>query len=129
MVHGTSKHLSGRVDDYDYNEKNNGFGIELEENRNKVIRAIEAGGFENSYGDTSFYVGGKLAKRMGDKVYIDVGAKTGLVSGYSNGKPKPYVGGLVSVGVKDFVKFNLMYTPKYKKDPAVLMMNLGIPFK
>ena len=126
VVNGASRHLG--EDKFDYNENNEGFGVALEEERDDLVRTIEAGGYENSFGNQSFYVGGKLAKRYGDKVYIDVGGSAGLISGYQK-KLQPFVGGVVSVGVKDFVKFNMQYTPKYKEHPAILMMNLGIPFK
>jgi hypothetical protein len=47
----------------------------------------------------------------------------------SKDKKETFVSGIIPIGVKDFVKANLRYSPKYKESPSMLMMNLDIPFK
>ena len=123
-INGKSKHLN--TDD-SFNEDNKGFGITATKG-NDLVKILMAGGYKNSYDKNTYYAGGGLAKRFGNKNYLDIGAVGGLVTGY-NDSVSPMAAALLSLGKKDIARLNLMYTPKYQESPATLMMNLGIPFK
>lgn len=123
-VNGKSKHLGT---DIPYNEDNVGFGITATQG-NDLVKILSAGGFKNSYGDPSYYGGGGLAKRFGNKYYADIGAVGGVVTGYED-KISPLGAALLSLGVKDRARLNFLLAPKFKENPALLMMNLGIPFR
>ena len=40
----------------------------------------------------------------------------------------PMILPMLSMGLKDIGAVNLMYAPEYQENPAVVMMNLSIPF-
>ena len=123
-VNGRSKHIGT---DIPYNEENTGFGISATQG-NDLVKILTAGGYKNSYGEPSYYAGGGLAKRFGNKNYMDVGAVGGVVTGYED-KVSPLAAALLSLGRKDRMRLNFLLAPKFKENPALLMMNLGIPFR
>ena len=122
-VNGASKHL-GTNDKF--NENNPGLGILAE----KDGKFLTAGGYKNSFSDPSFYVGGGLKKRYGNKhAYIEPGILAGLVTGYED-PLTPMVLPMITAGLYDFGALNLMYAPEVKdKNPATLMLNYSIPIK
>jgi len=137
-VNGLSKHIGS---DAPYNESNIGFGLTAEIEKNKVIKGLLAGTYKNSYNKNSKYLAGSLAKRFGDKYYIDVGGFGGLVTGYDDialtegnkkynlgdyNKINPLAGAMVNLGIKDRARLGIKYMPG---KPHVVMMNLGIPIK
>lgn len=124
-INGISKHLNT---DKDFNERNYGLGITRETEENRLVRMLSAGGYKNSFGDPSFYAGAGLARRFGNKHYMDVGAIGGVVSGYDN-RLSAMAAPMVSFGKKDFGRLSFMYAPKTEKNEAAVMMNLGIPIK
>ena len=124
-INGLSKHLNT---DVEYNEKNWGFGITRETADSKLVKMLTAGGYKNSFGNTSYYAGGGLARRFGKDYYMDVGGVAGGITGYEKAI-SPMVAGILSVGKKDLGSLRMMYAPETDKSPSLLMMNLGIPFK
>ena len=143
-VNGISKHFGkpDNVSEYDYNERNPGFGLTYESPKNGWIRGLHAGGYKNSYGDPSLYAGAGLARRFGNEYYADLGGMAGLRTGYDKAKATingqkydftdpykkitPMAGLLANVGIKDKARLGLKYVPGKK---GLLMMNVGIPFK
>jgi len=124
-INGLSKHLNT---DVSYNERNLGMGLTRETVDDDLVKMLTAGGYKNSFGDTSLYAGGGLAKRFGDDYYMDVGGVLGGITGYDK-TVSPMAAGLLSFGKKDLAKLRMMYAPETEKSPSLLMMNLGIPFK
>lgn len=124
-INGLSKHFGG---DKEYNEVNPGIGITRETEKNKVVKALMAGMYKNSYEDTSAYLGGHIAKRFGDDYYLDLGLSGGLISGY-NDAVSPMAALMAQVGKKDLGRLKFQYVPRLDdKDPSLLMMNLGLQF-
>lgn len=125
-VNGQSKHLNTKEK---FNENNSGFGITASKYEDSVVEILTAGGYKNSYNNNSFYAGGGVAKRMSlDDLYMDVGVIGGAVTGYD--KPiSPLAALYMSVGNKGKSRINVLVAPKTKKNPAMIMMNMGIPFK
>ena len=127
-INGLSKHFGG--EDLGYNENNPGIGITRETEKNKVVKALMAGMYENSFNDPSFYAGGHLAKRFGDDYYLDLGVSGGLITGYEDMPVTPMAALMAQLGKKDLGRLKFQYVPSIEsKEPAVLMMNLGIPFR
>jgi phosphohistidine swiveling domain-containing protein len=125
-INGLSKHFGG---DKEYNEVNPGIGITRETVNDKVVKALMAGVYENSFEDTSAYVGGHLAKRFGDDPYLDLGISGGLITGYEDNALTPMAALMAQVGKKDLGRLKFQYVPSIEaKEPSLLMMNLGIPF-
>ncbi len=126
-INGLSKHFGGR---YEYNEVNPGIGVTYETVNDRLVKGLLAGTFENSFNDRSNYLGGLLARRFGNgKYYIDLGASAGLLSGYEK-DITPMAGLLAQIGKKDLGRLRFQYVPrKDDRSPALLMINLGIPFK
>ena len=125
-INGLSRH--GNTD-VDYNEENPGFGITRETVNDGVVKALMAGYYKNSFEDPSMYAGGHLAKRFGDNYYADVGLSGGLITGYEDALT-PMAALMMQLGKKDLGRLKFQYVPKIKsKQPSLLMMNLGIPFK
>lgn len=120
-INGKSKHLNT---DIEYNEDNPGLGLVVENGN----RLLALGGYKNSFSEPSYYLGAGLKKRFGDDLYIEPGLIGGVVTGYEN-KLTPMLLPSLGLGIKDVGKLNLMYAPEYEKNPAVLMMNLNIPFE
>jgi len=147
-INGFSKHINSPAAEQglEYNEENPGFGLTAESvSDNGFVKGLTGGGYKNSYGDNSFYGGGTLAKRFGDKYYADVGGFAGLVSGYGDIKRQfmddrgqlkelntdykdinPMAGIMVNLGKKDAARLGIKYMPG---KPNLFMMNLGIPIK
>ena len=125
-INGLSKHLNT---DVEYNEKNYGFGVTRETvDDNKLVKMLTAGRYDNSFGNTTYYGGGGIAKRFGDDYYADVGAIGGAMTGYQD-RLSPMAALYGAVGKKDKAKLRMMYAPETDKSPSLIMMNLGIPFK
>ena len=124
-INGLSKHLNT---DVEYNERNYGLGISRETVKDKIVKILTAGGYKNSFNKPSYYAGAGIAKRFGNENYLDLGVIGGAATGYDN-KISPMAAIMASVGRKDFARLNAMYAPKTEKNPALIMMNLGIPFK
>ena len=125
-INGLSKHFGGSKE---YNETNPGIGITRETEKNKVVKALMAGVYENSFEDTSAYVGGHIAKRFGDDYYMDLGISGGLLSGYEDKELTPMAALMMQLGKKDLGRLKFQYVPSIEaKEPSLLMMNLGIPF-
>lgn len=126
-INGLSKHLNT---DVEYNERNLGMGITRETVDDDLVKMLTAGGYKNSFNDSSLYAGGGLAKRfnMGNGYYADAGGLLGGITGYEKAV-SPMAAGLLSFGKEDLAKLRMMYAPKTEKSPSLLMMNLGIPFK
>lgn len=126
-INGKSKH-QGESAGQGYNENNYGFGITGEKVDNGLVKLLTAGGYKNSFNDPSYYAGGGLAKRFqsGD-YYADLGGIAGGVTGYDKAV-SPLAALLLSLGKEDLAKLNMMYAPGTEKSPALVMMNLGIPF-
>lgn len=127
-INGLSRHLGT---DEDFNERNYGLGVTQEkELPNKLVRLLSAGGFKNSEDNNSLYATGGLAKRFkpSKNTYVDVGGVAGGATGYEDNL-NALAAALLSVGHKKYGRLNLMYGPQTKKNPAVLMMNYGIPIK
>jgi hypothetical protein len=122
-INGKSKHLGT---DVKYNEDNHGFGITAE----KDGKFLTAGKYNNSFNDPSYYAGGGLKKKYGNKdFYIEPGIMGGIVSGYED-KITPMILPMITAGLYDYGALNLMYAPEVKdKNPATLMLNYSIPFK
>ena len=122
-VNGKSKHLGA---DVKYNEDNPALGLLAE----KDGEFLTAGGYKNSFGDPSYYLGGGVKKRYGGKdFYIEPGILAGLVTGYEDALT-PMILPMISAGLMDIGKINMMYAPEVKdKNPATLMFNLSVPFK
>ena len=127
-INGLSKHLNDRHEEDKYNERNYGFGLSRETKNNRLVQMLSAGGYKNSFGDPSFYAGGGLARRFGNKQYVDVGAMGGAVTGYEN-RLSAMAGPFITLGDKDYGRVKLIYLPKTKKNDATVMFNLGIPIK
>lgn len=125
-VNGLSKHFGGQEE---YNEVNPGIGITRETEKDKVVKALMAGVYQNSFEDPSVYLGGHLAKRFGDDYYLDLGVSGGLITGYQDQKLTPMAALMLQAGKKDLGRLKFQYVPRLEdKDPSLLMMNLGIPF-
>ena len=126
-INGLSKHLGT---DVEYNEKNYGGGVTRETvGDNRLVKMLTAGGYNNSFGDPSYYAGAGMAKRFGKgDYYADVGGMVGGVTGYEE-SISPLAMAYMALGKKDKAKIRMMYAPKNEKSPSLLMMNLGIPFK
>jgi hypothetical protein len=124
-INGLSRHINPQIE---YQEVNPGFGITAENTDNRLIKALMAGGYKNSFGEPSYYGAGSLAKRFGDNYYADIGAFGGLATGYED-RLTPIAGLLATLGKKDLGRLQFMLTPPADKADAVLMMKLGIPFK
>ena len=124
-INGLSKHLNT---DVEYNERNYGLGISRETVKDKIVKILTAGGYKNSFNNPSYYAGAGIARRFGNVNYLDLGVIGGAATGYDN-KISPMAAIMASVGRKDFARLNAMYAPKTEKNPALIMMNLGIPFK
>ena len=126
-INGLSKHFGG---EHEYNEVNPGIGVTRETVNDKIVKALMAGRFENSFNDPSYYLGGHLAKRFGDDYYMDLGVSGGLLTGYEDQSITPMAALMAQFGKKDLGRLKFQYAPSIEaKDPALLMMNLGIPFK
>ena len=125
-INGLSKHFGGQEE---YNEVNPGIGITRETEKNKVVKALMAGIYENSFEDPSVYVGGHLAKRFGDDYYLDLGVSGGLITGYEDNPVTPMVALMAQIGKKELGRLKLQYVPSIEaKEPSLLMMNLGYEF-
>jgi len=124
-INGLAKHTDT---DYPYNERNYGLGISREKEKNKWVNSLAAGMYKNSFYKPSYYAGGSLARRFGDKYYMDIGAMGGLITGYDK-KLSPMAAAALTLGKKGTGRINLMYVPKNKKTNALYLMNLGIPIK
>lgn len=124
-INGLSRHLNT---DVEYNERNFGLGITRETELDKVIKILTAGGYKNSFNKPSYYAAAGIAKRFGNEHYADLGVIGGAATGYDK-KLSPMAALIAAIGKKDFARLNMMYAPKTEKNPALLMMNLGIPFK
>jgi len=127
-INGLSKHLNDRHEKDKYNERNYGFGVTRETENNRLVQMLTAGGYKNSFGDPSFYAGAGVAKRFGNKQYMDVGAMGGAVSGYEN-RLVAMAAPFITMGKKDYGRLKLMYLPKTEGNDATVMFNLGIPMK
>ena len=126
-INGLSKHFGGQEE---YNEVNPGIGVTRETEKDKVVKALMAGIYQNSFEDPSAYVGGHIAKRFGDDYYMDLGLSGGLITGYKEQELTPMAALMMQLGKKDLGRLKLQYVPSIEaKEPAVLMMNLGIPFE
>ena len=124
-INGLSKHFGG---DQEYNEVNPGIGITRETENDKVVKALMAGVYENSFEDPSAYIGGHLARRFGDDYYMDLGVSGGLITGYEE-PITPMAALMMQLGKKDLGRMKLQYVPSIEaKEPSLIMMNLGIPF-
>lgn len=124
-INGKSKHIN---ESRDLNESNYGFGITAEEAKDNVVKALSGGAYNNSYSDPSYYLAGSLAKRFGDEYYADLGVAGGAVTGYDK-KISPMAALMMNLGKKDLARLKLMYAPPSEKTGALMMMNLGIPFR
>ena len=125
-INGKSKHFGG---EQEYNETNPGVGITRETVDDYVVKALMAGYYKNSFNNPSYYLGGHLARRFGDDYYADLGVSGGLITGYED-KVTPMGALMAQVGKKDLGRLKFQYVPSIKaKQPSLLMMNLGIPFK
>ena len=125
-INGISKHLKATKPQ---NERNLGLGVTLEDlTANNLVKSLSAGGYKNSRGEPSFYVMGGLGKRFGGKTHLDLGMLAGGMTGY-NETIRPAIMPYAAIGMKDLIKLRLMYGHRTKSSPAVLMMNLGIPFR
>lgn len=122
-VNGKSRHLGT---DVQYNENNPGFGITAA----KDGKFLSAGGYKNSFSEPSYYLGGGLTKRFGDKdFYIEPGVMAGVVSGYED-KLTPMVMPMIRAGLWDMGTLNMLLAPKVEdRNPTTLMFNYSIPFK
>lgn len=125
-INGIAKHF-GAPDNY-YNERNPGFGITAESVNDKIVKALMAGKYRNSYNKPSYYAGGALSKRFGDDYYADIGLMGGLATGYED-TVQPIGGLMAQIGKKDLGRLRAILTPPADKADAVLMMNLGIPLR
>ena len=124
-INGLSKHFGG---EQEYNEVNPGIGITRETEKDKIVKALMAGYYKNSFEDPSLYLGGHLAKRFGDDYYLDLGVSGGLLTGYED-PITPMAALMAQLGKKDLGRLKLQYVPSIEaKEPSLLMMNLGIPF-
>lgn len=121
IANGASKHLDT---DYDYNEVNPGLGLLAE----KDGKFFTVGGYKNSHDKNSFYAGGGLKKRFGRDYYIEPGIFGGAFTGYDEALT-PAILPMLSVGKNGVGALNAMYAPKVKDKPAVVMLNLSVPFK
>ena len=125
-INGLSKHLNT---DVEYNERNIGLGLTRETVDDDLIKILTAGGYNNSFGDPSYYAGGGIAKRFeNNDYYADVGALLGGITGYEK-SISPMAAFLLQLGKKDLAKLRLMYAPETDKSPSLIMGNIGIPFK
>ena len=125
-INGLSQHFGGEIP---YNEVNPGLGITRETEKDKVVKALMAGVYQNSFEDPSAYVGGHLAKRFGDDYYMDLGVSGGLLSGYEE-PITPMAALMLQLGKKDLGRLKFQYVPRIEdKAPSLLMMNLGIPIR
>ena len=126
-INGLSKHFGG---EQEYNEVNPGIGITRETERDKVVKALMAGVYQNSFEDPSAYLGGHIARRFGDDYYLDLGLSGGLITGYEDNPVTPMAAIMAQLGKKDLGRLKFQYVPSIEaKQPALLMMNLGIPFE
>ena len=119
-INGKSKHLNT---DIEFNENNLGIGLTSE----TPTSLATLGYYKNSLGKDSVYAGAGVKKRFGKDLYLDLGIVGGGVTGYDKAIT-PMALPMVSIGLKDMWKINLLMAPKYKDNPTTLMMNLGIPF-
>jgi len=124
-VNGLSKHLDT---DYDYNEKNDGFGLTAENNNNGNVKKLIAGTFINSFNDRTIYLATGRAKRFGNEYYADLGAIAGLMTGYDS-TLFPMAAATLSLGKKGVGRINFTYNPTFGDHPSVITMNIGIQFK
>lgn len=127
-INGLSRHLDT---DKELNEKNYGFGVTQEKVLdNRLVRMLSAGGYKNSYDNNSLYATAGLAKRFKPtkNVFVDIGGVAGGATGYTD-KIKPIAAANLAVGHKKYGRLNLLYGPETDSNPAVFMMNLGIPIK
>ena len=126
-INGLSKHLNT---DVEYNEKNYGLGITREKERQKqrIIDILTAGTYQNSFGNQTTYAGAGIAKRFGQKYYADLGVVGGAMTGYED-SISPMAALYAAFGKEDLAKLRLMYAPETEKNPATMMLNLGIPLK
>lgn len=122
---GLSKHVNPQIQ---YNETNPGLGITAEKEKDKIVKALMAGRYKNSYNNPSDYIAASLAKRFGDEYYADLGLMGGLATGYEKSL-QPMGGLMAQIGKKDLGRLRFILTPPADKADAVLMMNLGIPIK
>lgn len=124
-INGMSKHFGG---EQQYNETNPGLGLTIENVDDRLVKALMAGKYKNSYGDPSYYVGGHIARRFGRNYYADLGVAGGAITGYAGKKITPMAAVMAQIGKKDLGRLKFMYVPRVEdKDPSLLMMNLSIP--
>lgn len=123
-INGLSKHINPEIE---YNEVNPGIGITRETEKDKIVKALMAGIYENSHENPSVYAGGHIARRFGDDYYLDLGLMGGLATGYED-TLTPIAGLMAQLGKEDLGRMQFILTPPADKADAVLMMKLGIPF-
>lgn len=120
-LNGMSKHLGSNKE---YNENNPGLGLTIDNDG----KFITAGGYKNSFGEPSYYLGGGVKKRLGGKdFYIEPGVLAGLISGYED-TLTPMIMPMLGVGGRNN-GLNLMLAPKTDKNPTTIMMNYSVPIK
>lgn len=126
-INGLSKHVGGQ--EYDYNEVNPGIGITRETVNDKVVKALMAGVYENSFEDPSVYAGGHIARRFGDDYYLDLGVSGGLITGYEDNALTPMAALMAQAGKKGLGRLKFQYVPSIEsKQPALWMINAGYEF-
>lgn len=137
-INGLSRHINTPVE---LNETNPGLGITAEDVNNKVVKALMAGFYKNSFENPSLYAGGSLARRFGNDYYADLGVFGGLATGYGDTPQitkdgtmyewdykdvNPMGGLMMNLGKKDLGRIGIKYLPTKE---GVIMMNLGIPIR
>jgi len=129
-INGLSKHFGDPPEDVEeYNEANLGLGITYETlDDNNLAKMLSAGYFNNSFNDPTLYAGYGMGKRFGNEYYAQLGGMAGLMTGYDTAV-MPMGAGTLSLGKKDLGRLNFLYAPGIDDKDALIMMNLGIPFK
>jgi len=116
VLNGKSYHFDSS---YDWNENNNGLGIEYQfEQKSAWRKVVMANGFRDSTNNMSYMAGAGLQRRIyethklgGFYVYAGLNAFVMTRDDVNNSKPFPGILPSVSIG-NEKVGFNLTYLPK-----------------
>ena len=127
MLNGISKHgdeVAPPPEGWTERNAGIGFGFEFGE---KLIKSAGAGAFNNSYDNTTSYLGVGLKQRFGRQFYVDVGAMTGLMfGGYENQYINMFLTPTITIGEKDIGAINIIYAYETVIAPSFWAINLQI---
>ena len=123
-INGVSKHSEDSAfPNKKWNEKNQGYGLELKKAQGNAVRTLIAGQYNNSLNNLSNYIAYMMQKRLGNEnLHADFGVTLGGVTGYDL-PVTPMVQPTLSVGGKNF-DTNLRYQPRIEGyTPEVWSLN------